>query len=99
MFARILVAVGCLAALAGGCSPSHYTADADREVYGIVADTSAKTLGRVHDFTVRPTVDMPDMLEAARSKPRMPAPAAPEQAAPAADAAVEVEQQSQTTEN
>ncbi len=93
MFARILVAVGCLAALAGGCSPSHYTADADREVYGIVADTSAKTLGRVHDFTVRPTVDMPDMLEAARSKPRMPAPAAPEQAAPAADAEVEVEQQ------
>jgi len=93
MFARILVAIGCLAAVGAGCSPSHYTADADREVYGIVADTSAKTLGRVHDFTVRPAVNLPDMLEAARSKPRMPAPAAPEHPEPPADAAVDVEQQ------
>jgi len=91
MSPRILVAIGCLAALTAGCSPSHYTADADREVYGIVADTSAKTLGRVHDFTVRPPVDLPEMLEAARSKPRMPAPAAPERPTPPADA--EVEQQ------
>ena len=93
MSPRILVAIGCLAALTAGCSPSHYTADADREVYGIVADTSAKTLGRVHDFTVRPPVDLPEMLEAARSKPRMPAPAAPERPTPPADAEVEVEQQ------
>ncbi len=88
MLARTVVAIGCLAALAAGCSPSHYTAEADREVYGIVADTSAKALGRVHDFTVRPTVDLPDMLETARRKPRLPAPAAPE---PPADA--EAEQQ------
>jgi len=91
MFARTVVAIGCLAALAAGCSPSHYTADADREVYGIVADTSAKTLGRVHDFTVRPPVDLPDMLETARRKPRMPAPAAPEHPEPTGEA--EVEQQ------
>ncbi len=89
MHARTVVAIGCLAALAAGCSPSHYTADADREVYGIVADTSAKTLGRVHDFTVRPTVDLPDMLETARSKPRIPAPPVPERPEPAADAATE----------
>ena len=93
MLARTVVAIGCLAALAAGCSPSHYTAEADREVYGIVADTSAKSLGRVHDFTVRPAVDLPDMLETARSKPRLPSPAAPEPPEPAADAEVEVEQQ------
>ncbi|KPJ71362.1 MAG: hypothetical protein AMS14_09205, partial [Planctomycetes bacterium DG_20] len=63
MSARTLVAIGCVAALAAGCSPAYYTADADREVYGIVADRNAETLGRVHDFTVRPNVDLPHMLE------------------------------------
>jgi len=84
--ARILAAIACLAALTAGCSPAHYTADADREVYGIVADKNAETLGRVHDFTVRPNTDLPGMLETAQSKPRMPAPPAPERPKPAADA-------------
>lgn len=86
MSARTLVAIGCVAALAAGCSPAYYTADADREVYGIVADRNAETLGRVHDFTVRPNVDLPHMLEAARSKPRVAAPPAPEPPKPETDA-------------
>jgi len=86
MSARILAAIACLAALTAGCSPAHYTADADREVYGIVADKNAETLGRVHDFTVRPNTDLPGMLETAQSKPRMPAPPVPERPTPAADA-------------
>jgi len=85
MFARNLAAVVCLAALAAGCSPAYYTADADREVYGIVADTNAATLGRVHEFTVRPTVDVPAMLDGVRSKPRIPAPAAPKDPEAAAE--------------
>ena len=86
MFARTIVAIGCLAALAAGCSPSHYTAEADREVYGIVSDTSAKALGRVHDFTVRPNTDLPGMIETARSKPRIAVPAASEEPKRAAEA-------------
>ncbi|HUU91921.1 MAG TPA: TolC family protein [Phycisphaerae bacterium] len=86
MSARILAATACLAALTAGCSPAYYTADADREVYGIVADKNAETLRRVHDFTVRPNTDLPVMLETARSKPRLPAPPVPERAEPAPDA-------------
>lgn len=86
MSRRTMATIGCLAALAAGCSPAYYTADADREVYGVVADKNAEALGRVHEFTVRPNVDLPDMLDAAQSKPRIAAPVASEEPKPAAEA-------------
>jgi len=44
---------GLAAALVAGCSAEWYTHDADREVYGIVAEKEADALGRVRRFNVR----------------------------------------------
>ncbi|MFO8014049.1 MAG: TolC family protein [Phycisphaerae bacterium] len=65
-----------LAALLAGCSADWYTHDADREVYGIVAEKEADTLGRVRPFNVRPRPDPVKVLGETRDA-----------GAPAADAA------------
>jgi len=78
------------AMLIAGCSAEWYTHDADREVYGIVAEKEADALGRVRTFNVRPRPDPVSVLESARQE-AAPAPAeeaAPDDAPPApADAA------------
>ncbi len=53
------------AALLAGCSAEWYTKDADREVYGIVAEKEADALGRVRMFNVRPRPDAVEVLETA----------------------------------
>ncbi|MEA3367917.1 MAG: hypothetical protein U9R68_07375, partial [Planctomycetota bacterium] len=55
------------AVLVAGCSAEWYTHDADREVYGIVAEKEADALGRVRRFNVRPRPDPAEVLEAARA--------------------------------
>ena len=85
-----LAAMACLvAALAAGCSSQFYTADADREVYSIVADKNAAALGSERRaFTISPNVDLPTLLDKSRGKPETPLPEAPPAAAPKpADAA------------
>jgi outer membrane protein TolC len=54
------------AALLAGCSAEWYTHDADREVYGIVAEKEADALGRVRTFNVRPRPNPVDILESTR---------------------------------
>jgi len=52
-----------LAVLAlAGCSADWYTRDADREVYGIVAEKEADALGEVRSFTIRPRPDAVEVL-------------------------------------
>jgi len=54
-----------LAALvAVGCSADWHTRDADREVYGIVAEKEADALGRVRSFNIRPRPDPDEVLRA-----------------------------------
>jgi len=57
---------GLAAALVAGCSAEWYTHDADREVYGIVAEKEADALGRVRRFNVRPRPDPEAALAGAR---------------------------------
>ena len=55
------------AVAAGGCAADWYTHDADREVYGIVAEKEADSLGRVRSFNIRPRPDPKVVLEQARA--------------------------------
>jgi len=73
-----------LAALvAVGCSADWHTRDADREVYGIVAEKEADALGRVRSFNIRPRPDPDEVLRATEAAD----PADPKAADPAADPA------------
>jgi len=45
-----------------GCSADWYTRDADREVYGIVAEKEADALGEVRSFTIRARPDPKEVL-------------------------------------
>lgn len=75
------------AALAAGCSPQYYAADADHEVYQIVADKNAKAIGTERRaFSISPNTDLPALLDEARNKPESEPAPAPAEAAPAAPA-------------
>jgi len=67
MVGRTVVLLVSLAALlVGGCSADWYTRDADREVYGIVAEKQADALGRVGPFNIRPRPNPAEVLREAR---------------------------------
>jgi len=87
---------GLAAALVAGCSAEWYTHDADREVYGIVAEKEADALGRVRRFNVRPRPDPATVLKAAREGEAAPA---EEHAAPREDAGTPEEKPAATDAN
>ena len=62
-----ILAAGCLAALlAGGCGPKWQSADADREVYRIVAKKSDEALGGAPgQFTIEPDREVQALFEEA----------------------------------
>lgn len=51
--------VACLAAGVLGCSPRYYRADADGEVYGVVAAKQKRVLGAERAFTIEPALGDP----------------------------------------
>jgi outer membrane protein TolC len=51
------------AAMAAGCSSAFYTKQADREVYGIVAQKDVKAFGKVREFSIQRPVDLEAMLK------------------------------------
>ncbi|MBL7141170.1 MAG: TolC family protein [Planctomycetes bacterium] len=68
MAGRLLIFLVPLAVLTlAGCSADWHTRDADREVYGIVAEKEADALGEVRSFTIRPRPDPAEVLDEARA--------------------------------
>jgi len=51
------------AATAAGCSSAFYTKQADREVYGIIAQKDVKAFGKVREFSIQRPVDLEAMLK------------------------------------
>lgn len=76
----LLTLLACSAGALLGCRPGYYRADADREVYGILAAKRARALGVRDAFTIESPPD--DPLEALRA--RRPAAAAAIGSGPAA---------------
>jgi len=62
-------------ALAAGCSPRYYRADADREVYGVLSHKQAGALGEEPPFSIE--ADLADPLESLRRGGPSSAPAPP----------------------
>ena len=62
-------------AVAAGCSPRYYRADADREVYGVLSHKQASALGETRAFSIE--ADLADPLESLRRGEPSPAPAPP----------------------
>ena len=65
------------AALAAGCSSAFYTKQADREVYGIVAQKDVKAFGQAREFSIQRPVDLEAMLKGFSEREKAAAPAIP----------------------
>jgi outer membrane protein TolC len=82
MLLKILAAAALLTlAMTAGCA-KYYTDQADREVYGIVAQKNAQAIGSVPAFNITPPT-LPERFHEAAEQPEGPLPVPPDQPAAA----------------